>query len=305
MKKSVKEKVLRRFEAGEEPVQIVAKFSSEVSQATVYRWISEFENKNKALSGVENDEPDVEGEDDFDTFRDSIEVDYEDDETARTGYDETDQDVSEEINPVDLLGLKRKIIKRFRKYLNEILTYSSGYEWKSKHLRRMQNKLDEIQDEIEEILQFDSNAFQKNAFWVILDSFIERFQGYSSAGGDVELDLIEDDQDLIREALKLNEFEQEFNWEADFKNRYNRFADLIDYYDGEKLNDEVIQDLRFDVDRIREVMKDYDLEETFSDARDSLRDVDRDLKKVEIKASESIWETALFELDEDFFTFED
>ncbi len=324
MKSQKKQKVLALHQDGMTVKEIAQELEGEVSKATVYRWIKELEEESDFLNGIVDDEPQLKNKTDLgDADSDELDgIDDEEDddlsgldeEEDLSGYDDDDEELSgfdedqeeeqaspedESSNEVGIKKRKRTIEKKVKKLFNAIQSHSSGHEWSHSQIRRMLIALNKVQEDIEDLSEYDSEVFKQNAYWAYLETFIGLFQSFSNAGGDVELNFDEELHYEINVVINIQEFDEEYNWDNVIDARLKRLTNDLAIIDNQKIDAEQAYDFQTRINGLIEVLKESDKDSTYREELISLKGLKKDFKRLSGDIEESFWGSAIFELDED------
>lgn len=274
MKNSIKKEVLAMYDEDIDRAEIVQQFYPEVSQATIYRWIAEYENE---LSGIEEGE--LSGVDEYEELE---------------GLEEEQLGSAQE--PKNVTALKRKTLKRLRYLYKEIKAHCDGHEWKNKSLKAMYLSLNDSQDRIELLCDNDKEEYQALSIWKLNSYFKEIFENWSTAGGTVTLDLSQDSIAKLDLAITLDDFDEEFDEEEFYLIDLQNFDNLIIDHDGAKLSIETIEYIEECAIKLLDNLSETDV---LIDEQKKLSTLLGYIKGLKKQAINSIWGTATFELDED------
>jgi len=204
-----------------------------VSIASVYRWKKEAEER-----GEFDDDPD-----------------YMPDKSELIDYD------SKEDSPAVLIGKKRRAIKRFKKIFKELRLNVVGCRWATNDLVDEIDKMEDLQDTIEDIFNFDQDKYMNNLLWRSLEIFMERLEELKPIGRqsvDIIFDYEQDRLDEIDKLIEVSEFDEEFDGLAHERLELERdkrqlFADILSYED----NDLDLEDTKGLISRLKAIQEHY------------------------------------------------
>lgn len=314
MKNQIKEKARVLYDDNRAPKEIAQELIDEVSQATVYRWINEFENESDFLHGIVDDEPKLKehtdlGEVDSDELEgiddDLSGFDDEDDQAGIDDEHEIDHHELEDTNDEKAIRKrKRSIEKKIKKLFNAILSHSSGHEWSHSQIRRMLMSLNSVQENIEDLYDYEPDVFKQNSFWTYLDSFIGLFQSFSNAGGDVELNFDEELKDEINVVLNIEEFDEAYDLANVMDTRLARLKNDLAAIDNQKIDAEKAYDFQTRINGLIDALKENDAESTYREELISLKGLKKDFKRLSVEIEESFWGSVRFEMDEDLLVIQ-
>ncbi len=313
MKNRIKELARELYEQEYSAKEAAVELVGQASQSSIYRWFDEFEGESDFLSGVVDNEDSQEetdtdlgiegpGEDEEsieDDLSDLAGIDDEEDDLAEVD-DEVTEVLMDEDNEITLRKSKRGIEKKMKKLFNAIFSHSSGHEWSNSQLKRMLRSMDSIQDQIENIFDYNSESFRANAYWVYLDSFIDLFQSFVNAGGDVEIDFVEKISDEMSAVLSIEEFDTEYVWGDIFEDEFSRLKNDLKEIDGQKLDADKAYDYESRIGNLVAELEGNDSESAYTNEMSTLKGLKKDFKQLSVTIEESFWGNATFELDPDF-----
>ncbi len=307
MKNIVKEKVLTLYQDdGMTAKEISKEMLDEVSISTIHRWINEFKAEQDFLSGVVDDD---ESSIDLGNIDSDEDEEYSENDLGELIEDNQEEELTDEtelegdspiLGELEIRKNKRGIEKKIKKLFNAIFSHSSGHEWTNSQLKRMLRSLDSIQDQIENIFDYDSESFRANAYWVYLESFIDLFQSFVNAGGDVEIDFDQNLQDEINTVLSIEEFDVEYVWEDIFEAGFLRLKNDLNEIDGQKLDSDAAYEYERRISDLVTELEENDSELAYTNEMSILKGLKKDFKRLFVTIDESFWGSAMFELDEEF-----
>lgn len=304
MKNQIKEKVRALYEDSRSAKEIAQELFDEVSQATVYRWINEFESGSDFLHGIVDDDHQLQNETDV---GEALSEEFEDidDEDDLSVFEDEEQEIDqayledEESDEKETRKRKRSVERKVKKLFNTILSHSSGHEWSHSQIRKMLMSLNSIQEEIEDLFEYESDIFKLNAYWTYLETFIALFQSFSNAGGDVELNFDEELKDEINVVLNIEEFDEAYDWASVIDTRLARLKNDLAAINNQKIDTEQANDFQTRIKDLVDELKDNDTLSTFSEDLISLKKLRKVFKRLLVEIEESFWGSSRFEMDED------
>lgn len=313
MKNLVKQKVQAFYLDGMTAKEIERELYDEVSLATVYRWITEFDSESDSLHGIVDDELQLKDEsdlgevdsDEFEGIEDDDDLSGFDNEGELSGIHEDDYEnneaylADEEKDEIGIRKRKRSVEKKVKKLFNAILSHSSGHEWSHTQIKSMLVSLNSLQEDIEDLLEYESNVFKQNAFWTYLETFIGLFQSFANAGGDVELNFDEELNDEINVVLNIKEFDEEYDWASIIDTRLTRLKNDLAEINNQKIDFDQSYVFQTRIKNMIEELKNNDAESTYREELVSLKDLKKVFKRLSVDIEESFWGSARFEMDEE------
>lgn len=260
----------------------------------------EFEQESDFLSGVVDEDVDEESLSGTEVLE-GTDDEYQDDEDEFLDNEDEEEIMNSEIH---VRKRKRLVERKIKKLFNAILSHSTGYEWTNSQLNRMLRGLEEVQRDIENFLEYESNLYKENAYWRYLDYFIDLFHSFSNAGGDVEIDFEPEISDYISTVLKVTEFDETYNWIAVFDIKWNRLMTELESIDGVKIDIDVAYDYQAKISTLIEDLKKADANSEHKEKLILLKSLRKDFKRIGVKIENSFWDTARFDLDKELHELE-
>ncbi len=279
MTSELKAQVIELTREGVEPKEIVNQL--DVSLATVYRWVKQA-SENGDLEDVEIETPN---------------------EKELIDYKATND------NEITLLaGKKRRALKKHNKLFKKLLLNVEGSRWADNDLEEQILEMEEMQDTIEEILDFDKEKFEANALWQSLQVFIDRFEEMatlSRKGVDILFDYEDDRLEEIEKIIALDEFDTEFDFAAlgsleTEREKCQLVQELLNH-EEESLNEEKATELLTRVKVLRANIKENNEYGEQDETLTVLKTLTKGLKGVLREIEDSIiWKTGTLNYEDDF-----
>ncbi len=272
MKNEFRKDAIELYRSGMQPNEIVEQL--DVSQASVYRWIKEAEERGD-LETQEEDHP-------------------EPTETELTDYNSDDNKP-----PLLIAGKKRRALKKHKKYFKNLRLNVIGCRWAGDDLNDRILEMEEVQDTIEEILEFDESRFENNALWRTLQIFIDRFESLLPVGRqDIDLlfDYTGDRLEEIDKIIAIDEFDQEFDWSAHEileieREKCQLMQDILNHEDND-LDVDVTTGLLSRTKELKHKIKAINDQGLYDDTLALLKIITSSLKEVRTEIDEAIlWKT--------------
>ncbi len=312
MKNQIKEMAHDLFAQNYSAKEAAIELVGQASQSTLYRWYEEFETEQDFLHGIADDPPQQENDGDLEKEEyfgeleednlgeleedEAQEIELDEGETQNTELEIDNEEVDEEADEIQIRKMKRGVEKKAKKLFHAIKSHSSSHEWSHSQINRMLLSLGNTQEEVEKLLKYDPTLYRENAFWVNLEEFIDLFQSFASAGGSVELNFSEDQQDEINVILRIQEFNEEYDWKNEFDAHWDRLQDDLVEINNQRIDADIALTYQNRIDGLIKDLKYYDAE---SEELKPLNILSRDFKKLLAKIEDSFWGSVEFVLDED------
>ncbi|SMD32559.1 hypothetical protein SAMN04488029_0906 [Reichenbachiella faecimaris] len=290
--KELREEARKLFEEGRNANEIERQLEGQVSKATIYRWINQFSSDDEieALTQLENELVESQSE--------PTEVENEPKQVHSEPQEEQKELIKFDANSasndllnsaaIELRKKKRIALKGFKKVLRRLIELPPEYAHKLEETDHYINSLEDIQDAVEDIYDYDADQYTENLIWNQATRFIERFENMKIKRLETNLhsDVITlSDQFQIEVILEKEDFDEKGNanlqFTGDFKsliveilslqdqkltveacdsllnkiNAVSALGEFNDLYDDIPEENELLERLRLTVESIQEHVK--------------------------------------------------
>lgn len=304
MKPEFKE-AIKLHNQGFTPEEISEELS--ISRATAFRWIKQHK-ASLALTGI--DEEFVEDE-----FEQSVLDDEpkEIDHQTLSGIEKSNQlkerelDLLEKRDFVEKEKTKRSVLKEFKDLLTGIREYAQGYKWGHKEVAQVVTRIEEIEESLQEVFDFDEDEMCENSTCQIMGVLSKEFGRLEESGDEYsfsfnwskeKLDML--DFGISLENLDDDEFDlDDFNRQSAW-NEFTRFIDLLKQSSGESVGTKEVDSFKGSLDDLREELNSDTRGVTgeFVKELGILGEIEKLLSEYSIRIEESIWGSKRFYIKE-------
>ncbi len=258
------------FSKGVEPVEIIETLqkNGSVSSATVYRWLNEFRLDKK-------DTPD-EGEKDLDVENDSKDLE-ETNETESTA------------DSVEVRKKKRTVLKSARRLLRELLELPDTHKWNKDEASKALDQFEEIQGQIEDALDYDTDEFKDNLMWNVLTDYVNKMELVKRSFKEPKVEIIHSDLFPLREkilieiALDVEDFDEPYYMGIELMVEVKVYLHQILQLEGKKIDEQTCKDMVSQLDKITLFASQNGLDDDFKADLEVLKKLRKSLSELQIR----------------------
>ncbi|MEQ9286959.1 MAG: hypothetical protein RIG77_08635 [Cyclobacteriaceae bacterium] len=324
MKKiSLKELARELFDQGKSPIEIYQELGGEKSQATIYRWVNAFkvddlqENQiSEENVEVVNEKP-VENGNEFQNEiieHSNVTMDAEKiiNDSQNDSVQNEDTLIAKQTRAFELQKLqtelrkkKRTVIRLFRRLLRRMLELSETRKWSIEEIDAYINSLEEIQNSIEDALNYDPDQYTENLLWLEVSNYIEKLEKLKRNRNrnqkTTEFTLFNlQEQFRIEQVMEIDDFdESEFDG-IDFISMFKALMiERIFANNDEDLGTEELEGVISEIENVLSFASQNELDQQFTEQMKVLHTLKKEFKKLHKEASAAwLFKTEVFHMNE-------
>lgn len=213
--KELREEARKLFDEGCNANEIESQLEGRVSKATIYRWLNQFSSVDEIEPRESQSEP-VRVENEPNKVHNELQEDQNELITIEASSASNN---SQNSATIELRKKKRVALKGFKKVLRRLIELPPEYSHKLEETDHYINSLEDIQDAVEDIYDYDANQYTENLIWNQATKFIERFENMKIKRLETNLhsDVITiSDQFQIEVVLEKEDFDEKDNSDLQF-----------------------------------------------------------------------------------------
>ncbi len=277
-----------------------------VSRATAYRWIETYKG-SLALAGSN-------GEYEEEELEETHAEDSALDQPSLSGIEKANELKERELSIIERRDFvekektKRSILKEFKSLLSGIKEYASGFRWGHKEVSDVALKVEELEESLQEVFEFDDNEMCHNSACQIVGILKDEFNHLVDSGAEYsfrfdwsheKLNML--DFGLSIGSLDNNEFDLENYVRQGAWNRFVKFTDGLRSRSGESVSNSDVSVIQKSVGDLIERLSvdDSGIEGEFDEELALLEDIKHYLEELAVRISENIWRSKRFVLPEE------
>ncbi|MEM7551651.1 MAG: hypothetical protein AAF363_18345 [Bacteroidota bacterium] len=210
----------------------------------------------------------------------------------------------ESVAETQLRGRKRRIFKDFNRMFRELRSESEGAEWNQGWLKEFYEGLDKLQDRVEEVLQFEENAYKANALWKYLEMYRNKFEAMLFDDPDfaVTLNFKYDELHLIDYILSIDRFNTDYDQVPEWVGQMCSYIIELKQYDETRLDIEQVDQLIDLAKSLNKYSGVLNISDKIGTELEQLSKTEFELEKTKAAIQASIWGIRKLDLPEELYS---